>query len=453
MTQPLPASSLSVAAVPHPNALAGSTRDYLFLPGRSLTAKAAAFTSWQAARIAHGGFPYAKRLVRAPSARTSLRLLDGTVREGINFSSQDYLGLSSHLEVKCAAQLAIEQFGPHSAGSAALAGEMEMADALEQAIGDHLRTPFVTLYPTGWAAGYGVIRGLVRDTDHVVLDVLAHNCLQEGAHAATRNVHLFRHLDLDHAREKLAAIRANHPHAGILLVTESLFSMDADTPDLVAFQAAAREFDALFVVDVAHDYGCLGPEGTGRIGEQGLLGQVDVVMGSFSKTFASNGGFVASHREEIREYFRYFSPSNTFSNALGPAQLASVLTALRLVREPEGDRRRAGLLAAVDALRAGLLGRGGVVFGAPSPIVPAFIGDEAVARVAAKLCSERGVLTNLVEFPAVARNTARFRMQAMATHDPADCGEAARIVSEAIADAQAHLDSVAAAPIEDQISR
>lgn len=424
---------LSASSPPDP--LAGSTRDFLFLPDRDLTAKAAAFTSWQAARIAQGGFPYAKRLVRAPAPRTALRLLDGTVREGINFSSQDYLGLASHPDVKSAAQAALEQFGLHSAGSSALAGEMEMADVLEAALTEHLRTPFVTLYPTGWAAGYGVIRGLVRDSDHVVLDALAHNCLQEGAAASTRNVHLFRHLDLAHAREKLAAIRARDPRAGILLVTESLFSMDADTPDLRAFQTAAREFDALFVVDAAHDYGCLGPDGTGRLGEQNLLGEVDIVMGSFSKTFASNGGFVASHREEIREYFRYFSPPNTFSNALGPAQLAAIFTALQIVRSAEGARRRGALLAAVDALRSGLAGHGVRPCGEPSPIVPAFIGDEAVARVAARLCSERGVLTNLVEYPAVARNTARFRMQVMATHSPADCAAAASHVAAAVNDA------------------
>ena len=435
MNQPAPASSLAIPAPPLPNPLAGSTRDFVFLPDRSLTAKAVAFTGWQAARIAQGGFPYAKRLVRAPAPRTTLRLLDGKLREGINFSSQDYLGLAAHPAVKLAAQAAIEQFGLHSAGSAALAGEMEMADALKEAIGDHLRTPFVTLYPTGWAAGYGVIRGLVRDTDHVVLDVLAHNCLQEGAEATTHNIHRFRHLDLGHAREKLKSIRDQDAKAGILLVTESLFSMDADTPDLRAFQALAREFDALFVVDAAHDYGCLGAHGTGRLGEQGLLGEVDVVMGSFSKSFASNGGFVASHRREIREYFRYYSPSNTFSNALGPAQLASVLSALRIIREPEGDRRRATLLQAVNALRRSLNHRSVRVLGAPSPIVPVLIGDEPTARVAAKLCSERAVLTNLVEFPAVAQKSARFRMQVMATHDPADCEEAGRIVADAIADA------------------
>ncbi len=436
MTQPLLASSLSVSSDSRPNPLGGSSRDFLHCPNRDLTAKAVAFTDWQESRLARGVYPYAKRLVRAPSPRTGLRYLDDKVREGINFSSQDYLGLAAHTDVKRSAQAAIEEFGVHSAGSAALAGEMEIADVLKDAIGDHLRMPFVTLYPTGWAAGYGAIRGLVRDTDHVVMDLLAHNCLHEGANAATRNVHLFRHLDLAHARAKLTAIRAKEADAGILVVTESMFSMDADSPDIEGFQRLAREFDALLLVDVAHDYGCLGPDGTGRIGEQGMLGEVDLVMGSFSKTFASNGGFVASHRRELREYLRIFSPSNTFSNALGPAQICAVMAALRIVRSAEGDERRAKLLAAIEALRAGLAHGGVRIFGAPSPIVPALVGDEAIARIAAKLCGERGVLTNLVEFPAVARNTARFRMQVMATHELSDCAEAARVVASAISDAQ-----------------
>lgn len=426
---------ISPALPTSPDPLSGSTRDFLHLPHRSLTAKATAFTEWQAARIAQGGFPYAKRLARAPAPRTALRLLDGTLHDGINFSSQDYLGLSSHPDVKSAAQAAIEQFGAHSAGSAALAGEMEIADELEGALAEHLRTQFVTLYPTGWAAGYGVIRGLVRDTDHVLLDSLAHNCLQEGAAAATRNIHLYRHLDVAHAREKLAAIRTRDAQAGILIVTESLFSMDSDTPDLGAFQALAREFDALFLVDVAHDYGCLGPDGTGRLGEQGLIGKIDIVMGSFSKTFASNGGFVASHREEIREYFRYFSPPNTFSNALGPAQLAAILAAHRLIRSPEGVRRRSDLLTAIGALRSSLADHGVRTYGEASPIVPTLIGDEAVARVAARLSVERGILANLVEYPAVARRTARFRMQVMATHSPQECTTAAAHIAAAINDA------------------
>ncbi len=433
-----PASSL--------DPLAGSTRDFVTRPGADLLAKASALTAWIDARVSHGGFPFSKRLVRAPGPESTLRFLDGSVRAGINFSSQDYLGLASHPEIKDAARQAIDRHGVHSAGSSALAGAMDCSDELEAAIAEHLRTPYVTLYPTGWAAGYGVLRGLVRPGDHVVIDVLAHNCLQEGAAAATDNVHLFRHLDVNHAREKLAAIRAKDADHGILLVTESLFSMDADTPDLAAFQAIAREFGACLVVDVAHDLGCLGPGGGGHLATQDMLGKVDIVMGSFSKTFASNGGFVASHRREIREYFRYLSPSNTFSNALSPVQIAVVLAAFRMVRSAEGERRRAELLAAVNALRDGLVARQLEVMGAPSPIVPVMIGRDDIARTATKLAAEAGVLVNLVEYPAISRHSARFRLQVMSAHEPAACELAAGRIAESILRARelcAHRDAAA----------
>jgi glycine C-acetyltransferase len=123
----------------------------------------------------------------------------------------------------------------------------------------------------------------------VVLDALAHACLQEGANSATANVRLHRHLDIGSARTCLQKIRAKDAENGILVVTESLFSMDSDTPDLRAFQDLCREFEATLLVDVAHDLGSMGQGGRGFIGTQGMTGQIDIVMGSFSKTFASNG--------------------------------------------------------------------------------------------------------------------------------------------------------------------
>jgi 7-keto-8-aminopelargonate synthetase-like enzyme len=314
---------------------------------------------------------------------------------------------------------------------------MELSDELEAALSAHLDMPFITLFPTGWAAGYGVTRALLRSTDHAIVDVQAHNCLQEGAAASTRNVHYFRHLDVQHARDKLAAIRAAHPHSGILVATSGLFGIDALVPDLVALQSSCREFGALLLVDASHDLGATGPGGTGQIGAQSLHGKVDLVMGSFAKAFASNGGFVATHRRHLREYFRFHSPTNTFSNALAPAQIAVVLAALSIVRAPEGDRRRAGLLAAANVLRAGLIARQVEVLGVPGPIVAAMIGRDDVARVAAQLAAEAGVLANLVEYPIVARHAARFRLQLMSTHEPVACEAAARILAGVIAQAKA----------------
>jgi 7-keto-8-aminopelargonate synthetase-like enzyme len=422
------------AAAPDP--LAGSSRDFGTRPGADLAAKAVAFTEWFDARVSHGGFAYSKRLTRAPGPDCPLRYADGQVHPGHNFSSQDYLGLGSHPELLAAASRAIARFGVHSAGSTAQAGATELSDELEAALAAHLDMPFITLYPTGWAAGYGVTRGLVRASDHVIIDVLAHNSVQEGAAAATKNVHYFRHLNVEHARAKLAAIRSAQVNSGILVVTSSLFSADACAPDLVALQTMCREFGALLLVDASHDLGCLGPHGTGQIGLQGLHGKVDLVMGSFAKVCASNGGFVASHRRPIREYFRYHSPTNAFSNALAPAQLAVVLAALKIIRSAEGDRRRTGLLAAAHALRGGLVAREVEVLGAPGPIVPAMIGRDDVARLAVKLAAEAGVHANLFEYPVVARNAARFRLQLMSAHQPAACEVAAHTLADAIARAQ-----------------
>src|SRR5687767_14775898 len=206
--------------------LAGSTRDFLHAPNPDVLAKTNGFSAWLDARVSYGGFPFSKRLLKAPGSQTSVRLLDGSVTSGLNFASQDYLSLASHPNIRAAAVEAIERYGVHSGGAPVLAGAIDLSDKLEEIIGSHLKMPHVLLCPTGWAAGYGAVRGLVRDTDHVVIDQLAHNCLQEGAAAATRFHHSFRHLDLNHARIKLAAIRARDPHNGILVVTEGLFSMD-----------------------------------------------------------------------------------------------------------------------------------------------------------------------------------------------------------------------------------
>lgn len=429
-------------------ALHGSTRDFLNTSAQSATVRADAFWHWNSKRIAHGTFAYGKALATAPTAHTSLRYLDGRVMSGLNFSSQDYLSLASHPQVHVAAIEAIKRLGVHSAGSTALAGNVVDGNVLEHELGTWLHTPHVALFPTGWAAGYGVIRGLMRAQDHVVIDVLAHNCLQEGAAAATRNVHLYRHLDVEHARKQLQRIRDKDSSNAILLVTEGIFSMDADSPDIKALQSLAHEFGAMLLVDVAHDLGCSGPDGTGQIGAQGMLGKVDLVMGAFSKSFASNGGFVATHSHAIKEYLRYYAPPNTFSNALSPAQIAAVRECIKIIRSDEGQMRRDALFDAVGALRSHLQALGITVMGQPSPIVPVLLGREDVARITSALIAERGVLTNLVEYPAVSNNNARLRMQVMSQHTADQCATAAGIIAQTWEEAKTLVDACEVASAE-----
>jgi 7-keto-8-aminopelargonate synthetase-like enzyme len=410
-------------------ALSGSVKDFRAPKGNHLLERVNGFFEWQDERRSHGLWPYSRATVTGPRATVMAQDDTGRVMTGVNFASQDYLSLSGHPDIKATAIETAEKFGVHSAGSPALVGNSGLTLALERRIAEFIAMEHVVLYPTGWAAGYGAIRGLVRSADHIVIDSLSHACLQEGANAATRNIYMHRHLDVEHCRHWLRAIRGKDSENAILVVTEALFSMDSDTPDLVALQAACHEFNATLLVDVAHDLGALGPGGRGHIATAGILGQVDLVMGSFSKTFASNGGFVASKSRAVKEYLKYYSPTTTFSNALSQVQAATVLKAFEIVDSAEGDTLREELMSNILDLRAQLGGRGLEVYGDPSAIVAVKMGSEPLARLVSRRLHDAGLLANLVEYPAVGKGAARFRMQVMAKHTRENIERAAETMS------------------------
>jgi 7-keto-8-aminopelargonate synthetase-like enzyme len=204
-------------------------------------------------------------------------------------------------------------------------------------------------------------------------------------------------------------------------------------------QNACREHGATLLVDVANDLGALGPGGGGVLGSQGLLGKVDLVMGSFSKCFASNGGFLASHSPAAKQFAKYYSNPHMFSNALSPVQAAVASEAIRIVRSVEGEELRGRLLAAVSALREGFAAQGLECLGTPSPNVIVPIGDDRLARLASRRIAESGVFLDLVEYPAVPVEQARLRLQAMATHELAQVEEAVRRIIAARALAEEDL--------------
>src|SRR5262249_44893045 len=253
---------------------------------------------WRNNRLKYGVWPFSTELQCSPGPKVTVTNEAGKQREGVNFASQDYLGLTAHPAVRLAAIEAITKYGTHIAGAPILQGNSNLSLRLQHDLAEMLGVADAVLFPTGWAAGYGVITGLIRSQDHVVLDQYAHNCCVEGAMAATRNVHRVRHLSTEGFMRQLRRIRAVDAENAILVVTEGIFSMDGDSPDLAALQRACKEYEATLLVDVAHDLGAVGPGGAGIVGLQGLLGKVDLVMGSFSKVFSSNGGFVATSSTE-----------------------------------------------------------------------------------------------------------------------------------------------------------
>jgi glycine C-acetyltransferase len=425
-----------------PAALTGSMRDFRVPGGTDLLRRTEGFFKWQDLRRKNSLWPFSRATEDGPGTVCQAQDDSGNKMRGVNFASQDYLSLSSHPAVKSAAKETIDRCGVHSAGSPALVGNTSHSVALERKIADFLKMEEAVLYPTGWAAGFGIIKGLVRSADHVVMDMLSHSCLQEGAHAATTNVHLFRHLDNEYCRNILTKIRSKDKENGILVVTEGLFSMDSDTPDLAALQRLCHEFNATLVVDVAHDLGCLGEDGRGHIGMQNMLGKTDLVMGSFSKTFASNGGFVACKSRAVKEYLRFYSAPATFSNALSPAQAATVLKAFEIVDSAEGRALRAALMANVLNLRQELREADLDYYGDPSAIVCVKMGTEGLARLVSKQLVELGLIANLVEFPAVPKGAARIRMQVMANHSAQNIAQAVQVLKTARQQAELELEGI-----------
>jgi len=409
-------------------ALAGSFADFMPLSGKNLESRTQRYDEWRQNRLEQGVWPFSTQLQGPPGPEATVTDAAGTERTGLNFASYDYLGLSTHPDVRAAAIEAIEQYGTHTASAPILQGNSPLTSRLQETVADMLGLEHAVLFPTGWAAGYGVITALIRTRDHVVLDQYAHNCCVQGAMAATRNVHRVRHLSTEGFVRRLRRIRANDTENAILVVTEGIFSMNGDSPDLTALQDACREYDATLLVDVAHDLGAVGPGGTGVIGLQGLLGKVDLVIGSFSKVFAANGGMAATSSTAIGEYLRAAAPSRTFSNAISPPQCAAVLKAVEIVRSAEGERLRERVSHVARVLRETLGALGVVCLGELGPLVPVLLGREAVGRITAALCFDRGVFANLIEYPAVSVGACRLRMQVMATHTCPQAERAAEVI-------------------------
>ncbi|MDX6710602.1 MAG: hypothetical protein QOH96_1618, partial [Blastocatellia bacterium] len=170
-----------------PAALSGSMRDFRVPGGADLLGRTEGFFKWQNLRRQNGLWPFSRATEDGPNTVCWAQDDSGNKMRGVNFASQDYLSLSSHSGIKATAKETIERCGVHSAGSPALVGNTSYSVALERKIADFLKMEEAVLYPTGWAAGFGVIKGLVRSADHVVMDMLSHSCLQEGANAATNN--------------------------------------------------------------------------------------------------------------------------------------------------------------------------------------------------------------------------------------------------------------------------
>jgi len=338
------------------------------------------------------------------------------VREGatlIDFSSNDYLGLARHpLLAERAAEWA-GRLGSGSGASRLVTGTLEAHAAIEAKIAAFKGREAAQIFPTGWQLNAAVLAALLKAAPDALLftDRLIHASLHAGA-AGHRQIR-FRHNDLGHLRELLAAY-ADRPGPRII-VTESVFSMDGDRADLAALAALARTHDAFLYIDEAHATGVLGPEGRGLSAEHS--GSADLVMGTFSKAMGCFGAYVAGSRLLI-DYLVNACGGFIFSTAPPPAMLGAIDAALDLVPGMETERMR--LVAHADHLRARLNAAGIDTAASSTQIVPAIVGEAADALALADALAGAGLLAAAIRPPTVPAGTSRLRLALRATHDRAD---------------------------------
>lgn len=420
-----------------PAALEGHLARFARTRGPDLLARTVGLQAWVESRRASGVWQRGRELAGPIGPEVDVLDADGRQFRGINLAAQDYLGLTADEAVRSAAAETLAELGPHAASTPAGLGRHRECRALERALAEHLGCDRATLFPTGWMACFGVVAALVRQGDFVILDELASNPLRQGAATATSNVVRFPHNDFGGLRRVLRGVRATNKLSGILVVVESLYPLESDAPDLGAIRETCSEFGAALVVDISHDLGLLGPQGTGQLGAQQALGEPDVVVGSLSDCLASSGGFALTRSPAVERFIEHYGIAHTFSTALSPVQAAVARASLDVVRSPRGDALRARLAENVNTLREALDAADVETIGEPFGVVPVRIGDELQLRITAALVEGRGVLTESFEFPLVKIGQARLCLHAMASHTQEQLERAASVISESIADARA----------------
>jgi 8-amino-7-oxononanoate synthase len=324
--------------------------------------------------------------------------------------SNSYLGLTNHPKIKEAAKAAVEKYGTGCAGSRFLNGTLDIHLVLEEALAKLVNKEAVLLYSTGFQVNLGVISALVGKGDYVIGDKSNHASIVEGCLMAQGKFFRFPHRDMSALEIRLQQIE---PDAGKLVVVDGVFSMEGDVIQLPDLCRIAELHKAAVMVDDAHGIGVLGKNGAGTACHFGLTDKVHLIMGTFSKSLASLGGFIASDAETI-DYLKHHSRPLIFSASMSPANAAAVLAAVEIMcAEPE---RIARLWSNTERMKKGLLSLGFNLGDSSTPILPVYCRGLVVAFQMCKRLQEEGVFVNPVVSPAVAPGQELIRISLMATH-------------------------------------
>lgn len=335
-------------------------------------------------------------------------------RKVLMFGSNDYLDLITHPKVKEAAAQAIRKYGSGCSGSRLLNGTLDLHVKLESELAAFVHKESAVIFGTGFQANYATLSALTEKGDVMICDHNLHASLVEGALRSPARTARFRHNDLDHLERCLENCP---PEEKILLVTEGVFSMEGDIADLRGILKLAKPYGARVYVDEAHGIGVLGPTGAGAAEHLGVLDDVDIVMGTFSKSLASVGGFIAGEKAVV-DYLKHTARPFVFSASLPAASVAAVAAALQIMKkEPERQRR---LLRIAALLRDELRARGFAVLPGETAIVPVVIREEMDLCRLCKALLQEGIYINPVLRPAAAQNLLRISCTAAHTEAHVD---------------------------------
>ncbi len=372
--------------------------------------------------MALGIYPYFHPLQSAPGDEV---VIDG--HKCIMVGSNNYLGLVNHPKVKEAAANAALKYGSGCTGSRFLNGTLDLHLELEERLAKFMHRPAALVFSTGFQTNLGTISTLIGKNDAVIIDRQDHACIVDGARLSYGKVYKFAHNDMDDFERVLSNVRSNNSRGGILIVVDGVFSMEGDIINLPRLVEVAEQYNARVMVDDAHAIGVLGKTGAGTAEHFDLIDKVDITMGTFSKSFASLGGFIAAEKEVIN-YIKHRARALIFSASIPPANAASVIAALDIIEsEPE---RRERMWKNAHRMQKEFRSLGFDIGNTETPIVPIVVGEDLDAFAFWKELFDNGVFTNPVISPAVPPGQAMIRTSYTATHTDEQLDRVVEVVAK-----------------------
>ncbi len=368
-----------------------------------------------------GCYPYFHELT---SGQDTVVQMEG--RETIMIGSNNYLGLTSHPEVVEAGVEAIQKYGSGCSGSRFLNGTLDMHVELERRLAKFLHKEACIAFSTGFTSNLGIISAIAGINDYIMCDKENHASIYDGCRLSYGKMVRYNHSDMEDLERKLKEVPEDK---GILIVTDGVFSMSGEICKLPEIVALAKKYGARVMVDDAHGLGVLGPNGRGTAEHFGLEDEVDIIMGTFSKSLASLGGYMASSKRVI-DFVKHSSRPYIFAASITPASVACAMKALEILeREPQ---RVQNLRNIANYMREGLKKLGVDIIESTTPIIPIYTYDDAKAFMACKLLLERGVYVNPVITPATPPGMALLRTSYTATHTEAQMDKAMKAIKEVL---------------------